>query len=166
MKPTLLLALTLLAGPAALAQSSATVASVGASATIYSAITLTNSQALNFGIIVPDTASQGTVTLDATATATRTPTGAISAGGSTYSAAKFTVTGHSGAQFNLTLPTSVTLSSGSNSMTLDTFTSSLSNPATLTGGSLDFYVGAKLAVGQAQADGAYSGSFSVTVAYN
>lgn len=87
-----------------------------------------------------------------------------------------TAIGEMGLTFTVTLPTTATLTSGSNSMLLDTFTISeeldgmpldrvLNTP--LGGqGSNGFGVGATLHVGAAQAPGTYTGPFVVSVQYN
>ncbi len=86
------------------------------------------------------------------------------------SRAQFTVTGTAGYTYDITLPASVTLSSGSNTMTVDTFTCSKATEGTASISSTPaenvFYVGATLNVAASQAAGAYTNTFDVTVAYN
>jgi hypothetical protein len=120
---------------------------------------------LDFGQAVAGL-SAGTVTV--------TPGGARSvSGGATLgsglavSAASFTVTGQPSTAYGIVLPGSIALSSGSHSMTVDDFTSDPSGTGVLSGGgSQALSVGAKLHVSARQAGGSYSGTFSVTVAYN
>jgi hypothetical protein len=87
----------------------------------------------------------------------------------TPSAAAFTITGAVGQTYSVTLPSSpVTLSSGSNSMTVDTFSASLGSlTGTIPGsGTVTFTVGARLNVGASQNPGDYAGTFQVNVVYN
>jgi len=86
------------------------------------------------------------------------------------------VTGEAGLTFNVSLPTSVPLTHGSDSMTLDTFTISTdTDPDPLNrllesdgsgAGLAGFGVGATLHVGADQPAGLYSGPFVVSVQYN
>lgn len=109
-------------------------------------------------------------------TVTVAPNGGRSKGGSVLlvaqgtaaTAAQFTVSGTAGATYAITLPANdkVTLTDGSHIMAVNNFTSSPSGTGTLTGGSQTLLVGATLTVGNAQAPGAYTGSFAFTVAYN
>lgn len=81
----------------------------------------------------------------------------------------FRVSGVGNRTVNITLPTSVEISSGSNSMTVNNFvasTNSVSLPnVSETEASETFSVGATLEVGANQAAGAYSGSYTVEVSY-
>ena len=81
-----------------------------------------------------------------------------------FSAAGFDVTGTDGETVSVASDPSVTLNSGTNSMTAD-IVSSVST-LLLTGGVGSFDVGGLLNVGANQADGAYVGTFNVTVNYN
>lgn len=92
-------------------------------------------------------------------------------------ASNCSVTGDVGATYNVTIPSSVSLTNGSGqSMTVNTFTVSSdgdANPLSRllhndgTGLGLDsFGVGAKLNVRASQAPGKYSGTYVVTVQYN
>ena len=76
------------------------------------------------------------------------------------------MTGEPGQAYVITLPASATLSSGGDTMTVDTFNHDAGGAPTLPGGSDAFNVGATLKVGANQAVGTYSGTFDVTVNYN
>ncbi|HEX7029957.1 MAG TPA: DUF4402 domain-containing protein [Gammaproteobacteria bacterium] len=136
-----------------------------ATATIVQAIAITNGGDLAFGSIVADTATAGTVVIAADGTKSSTG-GVTTTTAQTTSAAQFTVTGVTDYAFTVTLPSSpVTLSDGgTNNMTVDTFTDNA--PANITGGSVTFGVGGTLNVAAGQAAGNYTGTFSVSVAYN
>ena len=139
--------------------------SATANATITVAVPISISAVgnLDFGTMVT-TGTAGTVTV--------TPAGARSSVnvdllGGVPSAASFDVTGGGGANYSITLPSSATLSSGGNTMAVDTFTHDAGVPPNLSaGGSDTFNVGATLNVGATQAAGTYSGTFDVTVSYN
>ncbi len=131
--------------------------------TVAAPISISSSGDMDFGTMVP-TGTAGTVTV--------TPAGARSAVnvdllGGVPSAASFDVTGDGNENYSITLPSSATLTSGGNTMTVDTFTHDAgASPKLPVGGSETFNVGATLSVGAAQAAGTYSGTFSVTVNYN
>ncbi len=117
---------------------------------------------MDFGTMVP-TGTAGTVTV--------TPAGARSSVnvdlfGGVPSAASFDVTGDAGQAYSIILPSSATLTSGGDTMIVDTFNHDAGVTPTLVSGSDTFNVGATLHVGAAQASGTYSGTFSVTVNYN
>ncbi len=131
--------------------------------TIDAPISISSSGDMDFGTMVT-TGTAGTVTV--------TPAGARSSVdvdllGGLPSAASFDVTGEGNANYSITLPSSATLTSGANTMTIDTFTDDAGvNPKLPGGGSETFNVGATLNVSATQASGTYSGTFSVTVNYN
>lgn len=128
-------------------------------------ITLTKNADLGFGQIASGGTS-GSVTV--TPAGGRSATGGASLGSAAgVGAAQFTVTGDLLATYSITLPGSTTLSSGGNSMTLNAFASSPSGTGNLgLLGQQTLTVGATLQVGANQPSGTYSGTFSVTVAYN
>ena len=100
-----------------------------------------------------------------------TSTGAsISGTFNTTAAAAFNVGGSKNATYAITLPAAAVSLAGSNGGTLnvDTFTSATgSGTATLSGTGTDtLTVGAKLTVPGNATEGDYTGTFSVTVAYN
>jgi hypothetical protein len=125
--------------------------------------TFTSSQALAFGSFVAGPGGSITVS----------PSGARSSNGviilprSIATPAIFTNTdnGAKTATVTITLPGSVTLSSGANQMTVNSFTSSPSGTGIMSGGSLTIKVGATLTVGANQPKGNYSGSIPVTINY-
>jgi hypothetical protein len=144
-------------------------ATANANATIVSPIAIVNNTPLEFGNIVAGIAS-GTVQVPAV---TGTPVrvfggGATGASGIAITAASFTVTGNSGAGWNLsTAPASVAggLTSGALAPMPCTLTYSATT-GTLTGGTATFYVGGTLSVAASQAAGSYTATFNVVAAYN
>ena len=131
-------------------------------ATIAVAISISFGGDLDFGTISP-TGTAGTVTVAPDGVRTSANVDLI---GGLAGAASFDVTGEGNEVFSITFPSSATLTSGANSMTIDTFKHDAGGNPKLSGGSLTFNVGAKLHVGAAQAEGTYSGTFAVTVNYN
>ncbi len=88
----------------------------------------------------------------------------------TVNAASFTVSGTANFGYSITLPAAATtLTSGANTMTVNTWTSSPTPTGTIgVGGTQVLTVGATLTVGGAQAAGTYTSGtpFTVTVNYN
>jgi hypothetical protein len=123
---------------------------------------------LNFGNIAVSVSTGGTVTL--------VPSGTRSAGGGgvtlpatsgTVAAANFTVSGNASYTYAITLPTTVTISNGSHSMTVNGFTSSPSSTGAIsTSGTQTITVGATLNVSAAQAPGTYTNAAAVPVTVN
>jgi hypothetical protein len=131
-------------------------------ATLWAPISISVGADMEFGTMLT-TGTAGTVTV--------TPAGARSSVnvdlfGGVPSAASFDVTGESGQIYSIILPSSATLTSGGDTMTVDTFTDDAGASPTLVGGSDTFNVGATLNVGATQAAGTYSGTFAMTVNYN
>ena len=82
------------------------------------------------------------------------------------SASSFEVVGGANLGYAITLPTSVTLSSGAYNMTVDGFKSSPPTSGILAGdGKASIFVGATLHVGPNQPTGAYSGNFDISFQY-
>lgn len=136
------------------------------SSVAWAAIGISDAQGLAFGKFVAG--SGGTVTVS--------PAGVRSFSGGVVlvpsgpgAAAQFVVTGDPGLSYSISLPGDgmVSLTSGSNTMAVNDFTSSPTLVGVIgPGGSQTLLVGAKLSVGGNQAHGSYSGTFSVTVNYN
>jgi len=152
----------------AFAQSSAT-ASANATTRIIQAITLTKTADLAFGNIVKPSTGSGTVTIGNGAdTIAVTGTNAAAASGTT-SRAKFTVGGEGGQTFAITVPATMTMTSGANNITVNLTTAAATG--TLSGtlgsaGTTTVNVGGNFSLPNTQVSGNYSGSFNVTVAYN
>ncbi len=125
-----------------------------AKAAIVAAIVLTENTNMNFG-------SAGTAVLATTGTVT--PTSVTYLNGA--AAGQWTATGTATQPAVITLDASDTLTSGGNTMTVDTFTDDAGGSPVFTAGTLSFHVGATLHVGANQAAGNYSGSYAVTVNY-
>jgi len=138
---------------------------VGATALTPISVVESGTQHMNFGMFVPGTVADTIVLTPAGARSN--PGGHVQFLGAGVQADLFTVTGDTNyPTFGITLPsTAVTIISGANNMTVDTFTSTPSGSGTLSSGTLNVTVGATLHVGANQASGSYSGNYNFTVAY-
>jgi len=146
-----------------------------AGAELVTALTITNSTPLHFGVIaIPATA--GSVTLSTAGL--RTATGCtIVASGTQKTVAKFDLTGTAGATYSFTLPASITVTkvSSTETMTINTFVVKVDGASevaygsigtcTLTSGASSVLVGGKLNIGASQALGVYAGTYTVIVDY-
>lgn len=134
-----------------------------ASVTITSPITVSETAALSFGSISSGTTA-GTVVVSPAGAPTFT--GGVSDFGGGATNAAFSVTGTGNASYTVSVDPSATLSNGIDNMTVNTFTSDLTGfVGALSAGTSAFNLGATLNVAANQADGAYSGTYNVTVNY-
>jgi len=143
------------------AQGSAT-ASGNAAARIIAPITLTAVNTLHFGTMFNN--AGGTVTV--TTAGARSATGVnLSALAPVHSAGSFDVGGEAGFTYSITLPSdgTVTIASGGNTMAINGFNHDAGATPTVP---QTFNVGAVLTVAAGQPSGLYTGTYSVTVAYN
>jgi len=123
-------------------------------------------QDLNFGIIAPSGSASGTVVMSSSGALSATGGATVLNAGSATPAA-YVVSGVPGTNYSVQLPSTASLSGPSGSMVVSAFTgSSGSGDVIGSGGTSSFTVGATLAVPAGQLPGAYSGTFTVTVAYN
>ena len=146
------------------------IANGSAQARIVEPINILKVRDLNFGIISPGETS-GTVVLAPTEAGNRTASGGVTlpTGSGTVNSAKFIVSGADGYSYSIVLPTiPVILSNGTETMTIDNFTSTPSGSGTFTPGSQTICVGAMLNVAANQQPGLYESieNFEVIVNYN
>jgi hypothetical protein len=133
-----------------------------AKAVIVGPITVSVISDLKFGLIIPSTTNNGTVTI--TPTGVRLFSRVTLIDTSSFGAATFLVDGSS-SSFTIGLPYwPIKIYSGINYMTVGTFTKS-SNTTLDAQGNGSFTVGAKLTVPKKQPTGSYSGTFNVTVSF-
>lgn len=131
-----------------------------ATAKVLTPLTVTSTRDLAFGVIVPST-SANTVVLTAAGARTCNVTTCVG----TPTSGQFNVTGTAAQVVTIAGDAGpFTLSSGTNSMTVSGLTVSAAT-ATLTAGTASFTVGGTLNVGANQAEGDYTGSYTVTVNY-
>lgn len=136
-------------------------------ANIITPLSIVNDADLNFGNIAPSATTDGTVVI--TPAGVRTSTGvSLPTSTGTVSPAQFTVTGEGTSTFSISMPSTLTLTSGSNSMLLSAINHDAGAAPALAGGTKVFHIGATLTVPAAQASGLYKNEteFIVTVNYN
>jgi hypothetical protein len=142
----------------------ATTASATAQANILAALDIqSDGSKLDFGTIAYNGA--GTVTVDSAGT--RTCSAQLVCSGTT-SAAGFNVTGGADQNVGVTLSSnSINISNGTDTMLVNQFTSNLASWVGNLGGggAFSFAVGGKLHVAGTESSGLYTGTFSVSVAY-
>ena len=119
---------------------------------------------MEFGIIAPDGTFPGSVTINPV-TGTKTVGGGIYDFGGSHQPLHFDIRGDKGMPYTITLPSSVTLTSGGNSMTLGNFTTDLPLIGVFVKGKYHVYLGGTLQVAAGQAAGDYSGLIDITVNY-
>jgi len=152
-----------LAGAVITADSYAATTSSNATATVVTPIAISNTQQLNFGSFSTTAVGQ-TVTISAAGA--RSATGAIPVPSSAVTAASFNVTGSGVLTYAITLPASSTITNGTDTFTVNAFTSAPSGTGTLTAGAQTLTVGATVTTAGTLSTGAYNGSFNVSVDYN
>lgn len=145
---------------ASMAQSEATAT---ATATLVTPIAISKTVDMNFGTVAASSTA-GTVVLGADDVAT--PSGGVSLPGGTPTAAQFSVTGEGTSTFSITLPSSITLVSGTNNLTVDNFVSTPSATGTLAAGAATVKVGATLNVPASAPAGTYTNTTDLTVTVN
>jgi len=149
---------TVLSTPALAANNSA---SANASVNIVSPLTLVNDSGLDFGTVVGPFNGE---TVRVSNTGSRTCGGLTCSG--TPAAANFTVSkGTANQALKVTVASTVTLNSGSNSLTVDLSTDLPGALTTDVNGGAKFGVGGSLVIPANTPDGAYSGQFDVQVDY-
>lgn len=164
-------AATLTATSALAAGPETATASANGAAKIIRPITIGSSGSLDFGTIVRPTSGSGTVTISQAGA--RTVGAGLAAVGSGGSRPVFTINGEGGQSYDLDIPASFDLTSGSNTLTVTLNPSLADGTHTLSGalgdeddGTATLNVGGQITVTDATATGAYAGSFNVTVTYN
>ena len=143
-----------------------------ATATIQRPIGLVKTSDLVFGKLVKPSSSagNGTATIDS-ATGLRGVTGTIAVDASSSSSrAAYAVSGEGATTFSISMPTSVNLASGGNTL-VATLTPTATGTQTLSGslgsgGTFSLGVGGSIPVTNTTPSGSYVGSFVVTATYN
>jgi hypothetical protein len=165
---TALLMLSGLASPA-FAQSSNSATTTGTT-TIIQPVTIAQDNALAFGTLVRPTSGSSTITIG-TGSDTVSATGSAVVLRGTTSRARYTVTGEGGETVSVTMPATFSLAkTGAPALTVNLARNpsgnlTLSNALGATGtASLD--IGGSFSISDTTPTGAYSGTFTVSVAYN
>lgn len=171
-RPGLAIAAALIAaasGNALAASGNGSTVSGSASAQVMAPMQLTAVSALQFGTIAQP-AIGGTLTMSPYGTLTSTgDMGASSSIAQTgpRTAASFTLTGTPGALYTISGVSQVTISNGSNTMTVGRFTTNVWFAVGQIGvdGTSSFNIGGTLTASAGQAPGSYTGTFPIIVAY-
>jgi spore coat protein U-like protein len=150
------------------AQSSASASATG-STTIVRAITISKTADLSFGRIVKPTSGTGAIVVFSDADGIEESGNALYVDGSPISRAKFTIEGEGGQAVSVSVPSTFTMSKGSDTIAV-TLYSDLAPSVTLSnalgsGGSALLNIGGQFSLPSSQATGLYSGTFTVSVAY-
>jgi hypothetical protein len=142
-------------------------ASANATAVVITPIAISKNSDISFGKFAANTG--GTVVMTTAGARSATSTVVLSTA-TAGNAASFAVTGEASTAYSITLPgaTTITRVSGSETMTVDTWTANPLVGAGMlsSGGAETLLVGATLTVGSGQVAGSYTGSFNVSVDYN
>ncbi|THD65402.1 DUF4402 domain-containing protein [Phenylobacterium sp.] len=138
-------------------------------ATIIRSIAISKLSDLVFGRVATPPTGSGTVVIDPSTGARSSSNGVATFASPVPSRAAFNVSGEGGQAFSVTVPASFVMS-GPQSMTVTT-SSSVTGTPLLSGslgsaGSFTFGVGGSAPISSTTPNGDYSGSFTVTVAYN
>lgn len=138
-------------------------------ATVKKSLSITKVSDLRFGsMFKPSSGSYVATISGVTGALSASPTSAVgNLLTSATGAATYTIAGEPNATFSLSYPSTMTMTAGGSSLTATlssaTTTGTKTMPVT---GTMPLVIGGSITVGSAQAYGSYSGSFSVTVAYN
>ncbi len=149
-------------------------ANANASAVIQTPLTITHQQHLHFGFIAP--ASEGgnnivSVNTSGDRSIGGAGNGQLITGSQAPQAASFSLSGFESNAYNIVINEIASISNGTESMVISNWGARANNESAdgttgiLTNGTGSISVGADITVSQSQANGTYTGEFSVTVAY-
>jgi hypothetical protein len=163
--------LTVAIAAPAMAQSASTTGS--GSITVIRPLTITKNADLHFGTVVRPATGSGSVTVSA-AGARSVAGGVVGlSSGDTPQAAQFTVDGEGGQSISVTIPGTFSIANGSDTLTVTTSNNLSGSAAAQTlsnalgsAGSLVFKVGGSVPVLSTSPTGVYTGTFTVSAAYN
>lgn len=159
------------AGPA-MAQSTASTTGTG-SITVIRPLTITKNADLKFGTIVRPSTGSGTVVVSAAGA--RTVTGGVVGlvSGDAPQASQFTIDGEGGQSISVTVPATFTMANGTDTLTVTTNNNLLGSAGAQTlsnalgsAGLLVFKVGGTVPIASTAVTGTYTGTFTVSAAYN
>ena len=161
---TAIAAAALAAAGSAVAQTSQSAS--GSITVLQPVLNVTKTADLSFGSVIRPTAGSGTIMIDAN-TGSVTTSNLAQASGNTTSRASFLVEGTANANITVTYPSSVNLTRSGGSETLTVYlTSTMGGGQIGSGGTANFNLGGQVTLSSATIAGAYTNTFTVTVAYN
>lgn len=152
------------------AQTSASATATGTT-TIVRPLTLSRSRNLVFGRIVRPTSGSATVTLPTGSDTVSVSGGAVKLTGITTTRARFSASGEGGQAISVSVPSSLTITRSGQADTIDVALLSSVGGSTTLGSSLGsagartISVGGTFPLPATQAAGSYSGTFTVSIAY-
>jgi hypothetical protein len=159
----------------ALAGPESSSATANASALIIQPITVTKDRDIEFGTLVKPRTGSAKVTVDNTGTRTLGAGIASPTSSATPTSAKFTIRGEGAQAMTVAVPASFDLTNGASTLTVTTSNdgsiAASGTTKTLSGalgaeGSYEVLVGGEFDLASTTATGTYTGSFTVTAAYN
>jgi hypothetical protein len=147
-------------------------ATANATVTVIQPISVAKNKDLAFGTLVKPGSGSGTATIS-NAGVRSVASGVQALSSTTPSQAQFTITGEGGQSISVTVPSSVTLASGANSLNVS-LTNDMTGSASsqvLSGaigasGTLTVNVGGSVTLPSTQATGVYSATVTLTASYN
>jgi hypothetical protein len=144
-----------------------------AAAKIVTPLSITETSSLHFGTLAILAGSPGTCVLSTQGIRTQTGGVNLSVQAPTASNAAYNVSGAINTTYAITLPSTITVTSGAANMTINSLLARTASAGVngLTGtlsasGTDNFTIGGTLNVAAGQVTGVYTGTFDVTVAYN
>jgi hypothetical protein len=144
-----------------------------AAAKIVTPLSITETSSLHFGTLAILAGSPGTCVLSTQGIRTQTGGVNLSVQAPTASNAAYNVSGAINTTYGITLPSTITVTSGAANMTINSLLARTASAGVngLTGtlsasGTDNFTIGGTLNVAAGQVTGIYTGTFDVTVAYN
>jgi hypothetical protein len=144
-----------------------------AAAKIVTPLSITETSSLHFGTLAILAGSPGTCVLSTQGIRSQTGGVNLSVQAPTASNAAYNVSGAINTTYGITLPSTITVTSGAANMTINSLLARTASAGVngLTGtlsasGTDNFTIGGTLNVAAGQVTGIYTGTFDVTVAYN
>lgn len=143
------------------------------SVTVVRPLTVAKNTDLQFGTVVRPSTGAGTVVVSTTGA--RSVTGGVVtlASGAAPTAAQFAVSGEGGQSVSLTIPSTFDIANGTDTLTVTTTNDLINSAASQTlsnaagsAGTLVVNVGGGVPVGSTTPTGLYTGTFTVSAAYN
>lgn len=163
-------AAALMAAGSAAAQSSASQL-INGTMTLFQPVTISKTSDLSFGTLIRPASGNGDATIDASSGGLTVTGGVGAVTASTHSRAVFTVSGEGGMNFTVTTPQTFTMTHNGAQDPIQVTLNSTTGGGTLSGsngqtGTATVGIGGQIAISNGTPSGAYSGSFTITVAYN